>query len=299
MSSSIEKAMTQLVATQESFSQKAVTLFLPTSESSKIEEDSEDSIEWQPNTIQKADKKLQIDPKKKKTLVLDTESLAKEGYLTVATMDTNLAEDYRHLKRPLLQIAGESGKNRIESANVIAITSAVKGEGKTFTSFNLAMSIAMGRDSTVLLIDGDLVGRSLTKLMKLTEAPGLTNILLESHTALRDIIVSTDIPKFKLIPAGQVVRASPELLASRKMRDLTIELSNYYHDRIVVFDTPPLLETSLSIELAAHAGQNLVVVEEGKTSPSMLQEALSLLDRDKAIGMILNKSSCRRKKGWR
>lgn len=225
----------------------------------------------------------------KKTSELNFTALAKDGYLTPNTMHSAVAEDYRFLKLLVIQIAKEMETAQAEGRNLVAITSAQRGEGKTFTSFNLAMSIAFERDTTVLLMDCDLIGRSLSKLLGLHNAIGLTDMLLDPHIELRDILTHTNVPKLKLIPAGRAHRDAPELMASKKMQSLAADLSARYDDRIVLIDTPPLLATSLAVVLTGLAGQILVVAEEGKTPQKRITEALSLLDKNKVINMVLNK----------
>jgi exopolysaccharide/PEP-CTERM locus tyrosine autokinase len=233
--------------------------------------------------------KLQFAPEIKAELQLNFKALALAGYLTPNTMQGDLAEEYRFLKRPLLMNASSKQDEQLKYGNLIAITSALPGEGKTFTSFNLAMSIALERDNTVLLIDSDLTKRSLTGLVGLNAALGLTDVLLNPQIDLRDIIVSTNVPKLKFIPAGRTHPDATELLASEQMHAMTCELSARYSDRIVLFDAPPLLTTGQAMILTALMGQILVVVEEGKTPQPVIQEAVSLLDEDKVIGMVLNR----------
>lgn len=235
-------------------------------------------------------------------LKLNFEVLAQARYLTPhlnpirSQPQTNLAKEYGFLKHWVLQ-----NKKLVEpsltvtegtsaAANLMVITSALPGEGKTFTSFNLAMSIATARDATsVLLIDGDLVGRSLTSLIGLADAPGLTDLLLDTRVNLREVIVHTNVPNLKVIPAGSAYPNAMDLLADEQMRDLTEELSTRYSNRIILFDTMPLLFNNQVLLLTSLMGIILVVVEEGKTPQKAIKEAISLLDQSKVIGMILNK----------
>lgn len=225
-------------------------------------------------------------------LELNFKILARAGYLTPDTTQGSLAEEYRLLKHSLLPRSNpiEAPLNKYD--NLIAITSALSGEGKTFTSFNLAMSIATALDTTtVLLIDCDLIGRSLTNLVGLADAPGLTDLLLDPQISLRDVIVYTNIPKLRLMPAGRVHGNAIELLASERIRDMTYEFSTHYSSHVTLFDTVPLLLNSQILLLTSLVGKILVVVEEGKTLRKDIKEAVSLLDQGKAIGMILNKCS--------
>ena len=235
-------------------------------------------------------------------LKLNFEVLAQAKYLAPylklirSQPQTNLAKEYDFLKHWVLQ-----NKKLVESSltttegtsaasNLMMITSALPGEGKTFTSFNLAMSIATARDATsVLLIDADPIGRSLTSLIGLVDAPGLTDLLLDTRVNLREVIVHTNVPNLKVIPAGSAYPNAMDLLADEQMRDLTGELSTRYSNRIILFDTMPLLFNSPVLFLTSLMGIILVVVEEGKTPQKAIKEAISLLDQSKVIGMILNK----------
>jgi exopolysaccharide/PEP-CTERM locus tyrosine autokinase len=234
----------------------------------------------------------------KSELQLDFRALARAGYLTPDAMEGELAEQYRLLKRPLVNYANTRDVARLEYGNLIAVTSALAGEGKTFTAFNLAMSIAMERDISILLVDSDLVARSLTHMLQLDDSPGLTDILVDSQVNLREVIVGTNVPKLRLIPAGQINPHPTELLASEQMRVVVSELSARYSDRIILFDTAPLLTTSQAIVLDALVGQVVVVVEEGKTPQHVVQDAVSLLGKNKVVGMILNKCTGSSNRGY-
>lgn len=219
---------------------------------------------------------------------LDLHALAKAGFLIPGQADTREAEDYRLLKRPVLMNAFGKGSDLIENGNLVVVTSALPGDGKTFTSLNLAMSIAQEQDRTVLLVDADLTKRSLTHQLGLEGAKGLTDLLKDPPVALADVIGRTNIPKLRVLAAGTSSSDTAELLASEQMESLVAELASRYDDRVVLFDTSPLLATSQARILTHLAGQVLMVVREGKTSQSAIDEALGLLDEDQVVGMVLN-----------
>lgn len=220
---------------------------------------------------------------------LNFESLRSRGYLTPQSAQSQLAEEMRLLKRPLLRNAFGKGAVPVRHGNLLSVTSALPGEGKTFTTLNLAMSMAMELDTTVLMVDADVVKPSLTRLLGLEEDPGLIDVLLHPELDIGSVIVPTDMAKLRVIPAGRRHAHSTELLASEQMERIAIELSERYPDRIVVFDAPPLLVTSQAGVLSQLAGQILVVVEAGRTPQSAIKEAVAHLDKDKVIGMVLNK----------
>ncbi len=221
---------------------------------------------------------------------LDLAELENQGFLTPAIARSKVAEEYRLLKRPLLMNAQGKGVSTDDLTNLIMVASSLPGEGKTFTTLNLALSIAMERDTTVLVVDSDVVKPSLTRLLGLQNEPGLIDILLEENLGLNDVIINTDMPKLSVMPAGKMHAHSTELLASGKMQRVANELSSRYPDRIVLFDAPPLMATTEAVVLAQTMGQILMVVEAGKTPQHIIQDAISRLDDSKIIGMLLNKS---------
>ena len=217
--------------------------------------------------------------------------LEESNMVTPSLSDTRQAEEYRQIKRPLLTNITGRGASITERANVIMVTSALPGEGKTYTAINLAMSIATERDHSVLIVDCDVIKHSLSSLFGLETRPGLIDVLDESVTSLHDVVINTDIPSLKILPAGRAHSFSTELLASDSMGRVMDDLTSRYTDRIIIFDSPPLLMTSQSVVLASHAGQIVVVVEEGVTPQNAVLEAISKLDPHKAIGTVLNKRS--------
>ncbi|NOX93182.1 MAG: AAA family ATPase, partial [Gammaproteobacteria bacterium] len=218
---------------------------------------------------------------------LNFAQLERQGFLTPTMSRSKVAEEYRLLKRPLLLNA--QGKEAEKWANLIMVASSLPGEGKTFTTLNLALSMAMERDTTVLVIDSDVLKPSLTQLLGLQNEPGLIDVLLGDDMGLGDVIINTDMPKLSVMPAGQLHVHSTELLASGKMERIA-DVSIRYPDRMVLFDAPPLVATTEASVLAHIMGQILMVVEAGKTPQHIVQEAISRLDDRKIIGMLLNKS---------
>mgnify|MGYP001823754260 FL=1 len=185
----------------------------------------------------------------------------------------------------------------VANANLIMVTSSLAGEGKTFTSINLAMSIATEMDKTVLLVDADVAKPDVTARLGVQAEQGLIDVLLEDDLTLPDVLIRTDIPKLSLLPAGRKHVHATELLASEGMRQLTLELSTRYSDRIVIFDSPPMCLTSEARVLAGLMGQVVMVVEESKTTQQTVKQALSMLDSNEIIGIVMNKRKASRHGG--
>ncbi len=203
-----------------------------------------------------------------------------------------IAEEMRMVKRPILRHAFGKAANSPElHSNLVMVTSAMPGEGKSFTSLNLAMSIAMELDRTALLVDADVARPSIGRYLGVSPRKGLVDYLLNEDVDLADVMQKTNVPKLTVLPAGRDYHYSTELLASEAMSRLMRELSLRYPDRVVIFDSPPVLVTSEARVLAEHMGQILLVVEYGKTQNSLVQEALSSINPkpEQSVGMVLNK----------
>jgi protein-tyrosine kinase len=221
---------------------------------------------------------------------VDLESLHNKGIITLDDLRSTKSEEYRRLKRPILQnIFGKSAQ-LVPNGNLVMVTSSLAGEGKTFTVLNLAMSMALERDTTILLVDCDVVNPTLSRTFGLQEHIGLMDYLVDDKMMVSDIIVNTDIHQLRLIPAGLPHSQSTELLASNRMRSLTEELSKRYSDRVVLFDAPPMLLASQATVLSQLMGQIVLVVEAENTTHDTVRQTVDLLDPDKAIGMVLNKA---------
>jgi receptor protein-tyrosine kinase len=230
------------------------------------------------------------EPSKNTQITLDYDNLNKLGFITPKYEIGNLEEEYRSIKRPILRNAFGKGAAPVPFGNLVMVTSALPGEGKSFTSLNLAMSMAMERDSTVLLIDGDVIRASVSKMLGVENSLGLTDLLEGKEGGVESVILSTDNPKLKIIPAGSRQTYSTELIASDMMGELAKELSSRYSDRIILFDAPPLLATTEAVVLTHIMGQIIVVVEAGKSIKDEVKAALSEIDDEKVVGLILNKS---------
>ena len=171
------------------------------------------------------------------------------------------------------------------------VTSARPGEGKTFTACNLALSIALEQDYSVLLIDADVRHPSVMAVMGLQAKRGLTDILLDPTLDPADVMIrASNLRNFAVIPAGRHDPRTPELFASQRMGKLVDSLASRYPDRVIIIDTPPVLASSEPTVVALHVGQSVVVIEADRTSARAIQSALSLISRCASINLVLNKT---------
>ncbi|MEX2453631.1 MAG: XrtA-associated tyrosine autokinase [Rhodospirillaceae bacterium] len=225
-----------------------------------------------------------------RTVEIDLDAVHAGGMVTPFGERTQIAEEFRLIKRPLLLNAFEKGKNAIRNGNVIMVASSRSGEGKTFTAINLAMSIATERDLTVLLIDADVAKPDIPHVLGFEADIGLVDLIADERIEVSDVIFRTNIDNLSVMSAGRPHHLATELLASERMAQLVSELSLRYPERVVVMDSPPALLSSVAGVLALNVGQILFVVEAERTSQTAVDSAIGLVSACKNINLLLNKS---------
>jgi receptor protein-tyrosine kinase len=223
-----------------------------------------------------------------RTYKVDRERLRRQSMITPDGERTPVAESFRRIKRQILMNV-VSPKAGTLPANLVLVTSSLQGEGKTYCAINLAISIALEMDRTVLLVDADVAKPSVPQALGLEAEKGLMDVLLNRQIDLADVLWKIDIGKLTVLPAGTPHKHATELLASAAMRRLLHELAERYHDRIIIFDSAPLLAASEASVLAGQVGQIVLVVEAGKTSEATLKDALGRIDSSRVTGLLLNK----------
>ena len=201
-----------------------------------------------------------------------------------------LADEVRRIKRPLLDNAIGKSDKPLAHGQRIVVTSAVPGEGKTFTAMNLALGLAREPDFEVLLVDADIPKSDVTRVLGMEGRPGLMEVLADERRRPADAIVRTDIPNLLVLPAGARHPLTAELFGSRRMEYLLEELGGHDRRRLLVFDSSPLLATPESPVLASHMGQVLMVVGAGRTRQHEVAQALEGLGESQYVGLILNMS---------
>ena len=221
---------------------------------------------------------------------LDLNRMRDMGMVTAAGGRTRLLEDFRVIKRPLLQRAFAERVAGEKPSNLIMVTSSLPGEGKTYCAINLAMSIAMELDHTVLLVDADVARPSVLRSLGLPAHRGLMDVLVDEKIDMADVMLRTNVDTLSILPAGTSTPRATELLASSAMSTLVDEIANRYPDRVVIFDSPPLLLTSESRVLASHMGQIVMMVEAQTTTQHAVKEALHQLEGYENVNLIYNKT---------
>ena len=232
------------------------------------------------------------DTRKSPITVMVMDRLREKGMLVPqSSLGPQIRSEYRRIKRPLLSNAFGKSAALVDQGNLIMVTSAVPGEGKTYTAVNLALAFAQERDHTVLLVDCDVNKQGVSRLLGVEQRrPDFTDLLASDNMPVEDALLKTDVPGLVMLPAGKPHEYITEMMSSQRMARLVNEFATRYSDRIVVFDAPPLLSTPESQVLAGIVGQVVFVIEAGKTPFTIVQDALEMIPKEKAIGLVLNKS---------
>jgi protein-tyrosine kinase len=233
----------------------------------------------------------QTSAKHSATIQLDLHALAMRKLLVPSCDDRGLINEFRALKRPLVNNALGKNAPNVRRGNVIVVTSAMPGEGKTYCAINLALSMAAQVDNTVLLIDADVVKPALSQRLGLPPTLGLLDLLSEDARPMHEVLLRTNVPKLSIIPSSAPRPDSAERVSSDRMEALVEELSTRYPDRIIVIDAPPLLLTNESRILANLAGQVVMVVEAGKTTMRAAADAFQAVESCPVVMSVLNKRS--------
>lgn len=221
--------------------------------------------------------------------VVDRDALRASGFIVPGAAPTGLSEEFRLVKRQLLLAAlGGSGVEPIDRGQLILVCSAQANEGKTFSSVNLALSMASETSIEVVLVDADVAKPEILSTLGIAGGKGLLDALANPELDVENMLIRTDVPNLLVLPAGLPTNSDTELLASDRTGALIERLTKGHPRRIILFDSAPALAASPASVLALHVGQCLIVVRADRTTESELRDALALLDGCPRIQFMLN-----------
>jgi exopolysaccharide/PEP-CTERM locus tyrosine autokinase len=229
-------------------------------------------------------------PVPERIVAVDQDALRASGLLPPQHQARQIAEQYRQIKRPLIANAVGRGVPRLPNAHLIMMASAMPGEGKTFTSINLAFSMASEKDVHVLLVDADVAKPHISRLLGLDKERGLLDALQDRSIDIESLVLPTSVPGLSILPAGKWSDNATELLASDRMQEIVASIGRRDHNRIALFDSPPLLLTTESQALAQVVGQIVLVVAANKSPQQIVVDAISHLGEGRSISLVLNQS---------
>lgn len=224
-------------------------------------------------------------------VTIDHDALRAAGMVCAHSERSLIAEEFRMIKRPLiLKAFDDNASDSKKPGNLVMVSSARPGDGKTFCAVNLAMSIALERDLTVMLIDGDIAKPSIPSVMGIEADKGLIDLIADDSLDMSDVLLKTDIENLTILPAGRSHQLATELLASDKMEKFVEEIARRYPDRMIIFDSPPVLMSSIPGVLALHVAQIVFIVRAEKTTQTSIDTALGLISECENIYLLLNKA---------
>jgi protein-tyrosine kinase len=224
---------------------------------------------------------------------MDARRLARAGMFTPGSTVNRTTEEFRLIKRAVLERIDKARADGVANANLVMVTSTREGEGKTFVALNLAFSLAAEQDRSVVLVDADPAKSSVAQYLQLSVEHGLIDLLRDETLRGEDVVLPTSIPSLSILPAGPRHALGAELFASERMGALLQALCVGMPHGIMVLDAPPVLATSEPSALARHVDQTVLVVEADKTSRAAIVEALNLIGICPHIGLVLNKARFR------
>lgn len=205
-----------------------------------------------------------------------------EGRVLAHVDDPALADYYSLLRTQVLH------QTRGKGNNIIMVTSVGKGEGKTLTAINLAISMARESQQTALLVDTNLRDPKVAEYMGLDTDGGLSDVLLDD-VPVHSVLVNPGVKKLVVLPAGRPISGATEILGSPKMRNLVREMKSKYPDRYVIFDCPHLLDMPDALVFTSYVDEVLLVVESGRTGRRDLKRTMDLLKGKPILGVVMNK----------
>ena len=220
---------------------------------------------------------------------IDFERLRGAGRIPSPEAARRTDDEIRRIKWPLLgAIAGRAGHGAVRN-NVILVTSALPGEGKTFTALNLALSIVRDRELRVILVDADVERPGLTPALGLEGHAGLNDVLEDPAGDVGSVTYQTDIEGLFVVPSGKWHDQAPEFFAGSRMLKVIEELTHRVGSGVIVLDSPPLLATNEAQVVTRYVGQVLFVVRAEETEQRAVREAMALIDDRASISAVLNR----------
>ena len=224
-------------------------------------------------------------------VAVDRVALRAAGLVPEEIAERHLADQYRRIKRPILEKVQALRTANAPWAQSVMVAGALPGDGKTFTSINLALSIASERDFTVLLVDADVAKPHVSRAFDVAAQPGLLDALLDGSVEAESMVLPTDVPGLSILPAGRPHEAATELLASARMATLAARLAEGDSRRVILFDSSPLLLSSEAWAVANVVAQIVLVVHAGATPQQAVRDAIAHIPADKLTGLVLNQSN--------
>ena len=234
----------------------------------------------------------------RRTVLVDKDELRSRGFIPDPEQERRLADQYRQVKRAILTRLQELDPLSSGSSRWFMFTSSLPGDGKTFTSINMALSLAREPAACVVLVDGDLPKRHVSHIFGVEKEAGLFDALADDSVAPESLVLPTNVPGLSILPAGAQLESVADQLTDDRVLNILSRIVAQDPKRIIVLDSPPLLLSGESRALAQAVGNVVLVVRAGGTPQRAVQDALSQLGAEKLIGIVLNQSPIAQTEGY-
>jgi len=221
---------------------------------------------------------------------IDKEKLKALGMLAQGDQERVATRQLREIKRSLLGKLNQLESEQHQSLQkVVMLTSALPGDGKTFTTLNLALNLALEKDITVILVDGDVVKPHISTLLNCTDSRGLLDFVSDASVGLKDIIYKTNVPRLYFIPAGEKTEQANELMSGSRMKEVLSQLAAIQKNCLIVFDTSPVLLTSESKVMLSYSDFVILMIKAGITPKIAVVDSMKILNEMSVkFGVVLN-----------
>ena len=224
--------------------------------------------------------------------IVQLDALERAGMVVARTTRTRISEEYRIAIGRILRVLHETADGP-GTHNVVMVTSARPGEGKSFSALNLAGSIAQNGTDAVLLVDVDPKVKPLSDQLGLGEERGFLDLVADPSLRPEDMLRVTAIPNLAVMPVGtRLGGAAQTATGTASMRPIiptVARLARRFPKHLIMLDAPPCLSTSDPHTLAPHVGQVVLVVEAERTQRSEVEAAVDLVRVCPSITLLLNK----------
>jgi len=220
------------------------------------------------------------------------DKLVSEGFLPPRYEQERVGKEFSHIRRPLVAHALGRRVTPVPDGNLIAITSSLSGEGKTFVSIQLAISMAKERDIDVVLVDGDFPKGDLSRLFDVEKNLGFADVVSDPKVTLSDVLLKTNKKRIWFVPAGVEREDGLESLSGEHVEQVMESFKGLGSKVITIFDTPPLTLISEANVITGYTGQILLVVKANATPRQKVLDAIELVDSnpEKSISLLLNQA---------
>lgn len=211
------------------------------------------------------------------------EHTMKEKRLVASFAHDARSEPYRQLRGQVLKMFRANGWQ------TLAVTSPNTDSGSTLTAINLAISLSMETNQTVMLVDLNLGNPGVAKTFGFGDVEYGIIDYVRGEQSLEDVLVNPGFERLVVAPARVHSGFTSEVLSSPEMVKVVNELVDRYPSRIIIFDLPSVLDNDDALVFAPKCDATLMVLDEGGSKVMDIERAYKLLEGCNVIGSVLNK----------